>query len=421
MPSNRREFLKATGVGGIAAFAGCTGASKTSDEVTFGTLTPLSGPFARDGQLVKKGVEFAVKEINDNGGIKALDGAEITVASKDTGDSTSTANSAAQSLYSSEDPSATIGSWLSSQTLATTSVSEREQVPQLTLSYSDKIVERGYKYTFQTSPKSSEFGKQGLDLAMDLAEKQGNSLDKVALVGDNTAATAFTFKPLRNKFIPEKEGVELVVDKVWTPTLSDATPIVRELKEQEPDMMFFGATAFPDSLAILRKMNEMNVKLPTIGIGAWLTLPAYIDNIGAELTKGLMAVTGSHPLKGQQDIIKRFTEFADEPFMIQDSVSGYANAHIAKAAIEEAGSADSKDVRDALADLSLTEGPGVTSFPVEKVEFKDNGHMKNALAVMTQWQDKGDADFVGTPAAPFTVFPDGFNMRDVDWTPADYS
>lgn len=114
-----------------------------------------------------------------------MDGAEVMVVSEDTGDSTDSATSAAQDLYANEDPSATIGSYVSSQTLATTSVSERKGVPQLTLSFSDKIVGRGFNYAFQTSPKSSEFGEQSLDQALQISDAVGEQVEEVALVGDH--------------------------------------------------------------------------------------------------------------------------------------------------------------------------------------------------------------------------------------------
>lgn len=422
MPYQRRKFLQASGVAGAFGLAGCLGGlgGGGPDEIQFGTLTPLSGPFALDGTLTKLGVDFAVQEINENGGIEAFDGAEVTVVSEDTGESTDTATSAAQDLYSAHDPSATMGSWLSSQTIATSAVSEREGVPQLTLSYSDAIVDRGFKYVFKTAPLSSKFGSSSLDLSIQLAEAVGSEINKVAMVGDNTAAITFTFDPLRDEIIPSREGVEVVVDEVWTPTLSDATPIVRALREQEPDVMFFGATAFSDSVAVLRKMNELDVQMPMIGIGAWLTLPAYVDNVGPELTENLMATTGGHPLAGQEQQVRNFTEFADEPFMIQDSIIGYANAWLAKEAIEIAESADPGDVRDTLADIDLSEGPAVESLPVDRIQFEDNGQMKNSIPVLIQWQDRGDADWVGTEAAPFTVFPEEMAMRDVNWVPAEY-
>ncbi|USZ73584.1 ABC transporter substrate-binding protein [Natronosalvus halobius] len=419
MPSSRRKFIAAAGASGMIGVAGCTGGDEV-DEVVLGTITPLSGPFALNGTLTKQGVDFAVEEINENGGIEALDGAEMTVVSEDTGETTDSATSAAQDLYSNHAPSAAFGSWLSSQTLATTSVSERQGVPQLTLSYSDEIVERGYEYTFQLAPKSSELGEQSLDLSVQLAEAVDSEIEKVAIVGDNTAAITFTFDPLRDEIIPNRDGIEIVVDEVWSPTLTDATPIVRQLQEQEPDVMIFGATAFPDSVAILRKMNELDVQLPMIGIGAWLALPAYIENVGADLAEGIMAATGAHPLAGQEENVRRFTEFSDEPFMIQDSLISYAGVYVVKEAIEQSGSTDPGDVRDAISDIELTEGNAVDSFPIDTIQFEDNGHMEGAQPVLAQWKDREDADWVGTEAAPFTVFPEEVAMREVEWTPPEY-
>jgi len=40
------------------------------------------------------------------------------------------------------------GSYLSSFTLAVTEVTERAQLPMLTLSYSDLVTDRGFKYVF---------------------------------------------------------------------------------------------------------------------------------------------------------------------------------------------------------------------------------------------------------------------------------
>lgn len=420
MSYNRRTFLRSVGAASAFGLAGCTGGGGP-DEIVIGTVTPLSGPFALNGSLTKDGVDFGVQEINENGGIDAFDGTELTVVSEDSGETADTATSAAQDLYSDHDPVATVGSWLSSQTLATSAVSEREGVPQLTLSYSDAIVDRGFEYIFKTAPLSSKFGSSSLELAIQLAEAVGSEINTVAMVGDNTAAITFTFDPLREEIIPNTPGVEIVVDQVWSPTLSDATPIVQDLRDQQPDVMFFGATAFSDSVAVLRKMNELDVQMPMIGIGAWLTLPAYIDNVGTELTEGLMATTGGHPLRGQEEQVRNYTEWSDEPFMIQDAVISYANAWLIKEAIEQSESVDPGEIRDTIAAFDLTDGPAVQSLPVERVRFLENGQMADSIPVLTQWQEQGDADWVGTEAAPFTVFPEQFAMREVEWIPAEYS
>src|SRR5207237_577760 len=84
--------------------------------------------------------------------------------------------------------------------------------------------QRGFKYTFQTSPVSSVQAEQALELVTELAKKNNRPIKKAAIVGDNTAATVFFFKPLREKLLAAK-GIELVVDEVWTPPLADATAI----------------------------------------------------------------------------------------------------------------------------------------------------------------------------------------------------
>ncbi len=50
----------------------------------------------------------------------------------------------------------------SSFTLAVTEVTERAKLPVLTLSYSDLITERGFKYVFQTSATAGSQAEQAL-------------------------------------------------------------------------------------------------------------------------------------------------------------------------------------------------------------------------------------------------------------------
>jgi len=171
------------------------------DDVKIALVVPLSGRWARQGQLKKMGAEMAIDEINAQGGIKALGGAKIVLREADAGDSVEKAVSAAQRVLTREKISAGIGSWLSSFTLGVTEVAERQQVPWLTLSYADNITERGFKYTFQTSPVSSAQAEQALDLVVELAKRNNQPIRKAALIGDNTAATVFFFKPLREKLL----------------------------------------------------------------------------------------------------------------------------------------------------------------------------------------------------------------------------
>src|SRR5256885_15543022 len=67
-----------------------------ADDVKIALVAPLSGRWARQGQLKKMGAEMAIEEINAQGGIKALGGAKLVLREADAGDSVEKAVSAAQ-------------------------------------------------------------------------------------------------------------------------------------------------------------------------------------------------------------------------------------------------------------------------------------------------------------------------------------
>src|SRR5688572_11638350 len=67
-------------------------------EVKVAVIAPLSGPWARQGQLMQMGAEMAIEEINEGGGIKALGGAKMKLILADAGDSAEKAKNAAQRI-----------------------------------------------------------------------------------------------------------------------------------------------------------------------------------------------------------------------------------------------------------------------------------------------------------------------------------
>ena len=133
MPLRNLQISCLTGLA-LAAIAIAPALAQQS-EVKIALIAPLSGPWARQGDLVKKGAEMAVDDINNAGGIKSLGGAKLKLVVADTGDTPEKAKNAAQRLLSQEpDLVAGEGAWLSSFTLAVTEVTERADLPWFTLS-----------------------------------------------------------------------------------------------------------------------------------------------------------------------------------------------------------------------------------------------------------------------------------------------
>ena len=138
----RRSLLAGTAAGLITSRAW----AQQPAEVKVGLIVPLSGIYTRPGQVMRMGAEMGIEHINAQGGIKSLGGAKMKLVVIDCGDTTEKAKNAAQRMVAQEtDLVAATGSYLSSFTLAVTEVTERAELPVLTLSYSDLLTERGFK------------------------------------------------------------------------------------------------------------------------------------------------------------------------------------------------------------------------------------------------------------------------------------
>src|SRR5262249_56468689 len=136
----------------------------------------------------------------------------------DTGDSAEKAKNAAQRLVAQNpDVVGGFGAWLSSFTLAVTEVTERAEMPWLTLSYSDAITGRGFRYVFQTSATADRQSDLALPTILDLAERTtGKKPTTTGVIQDNTAAPVSFMRPMRGGGF-DKAGLRGGGGEVYTP------------------------------------------------------------------------------------------------------------------------------------------------------------------------------------------------------------
>jgi branched-chain amino acid transport system substrate-binding protein len=381
----------------IMALGGASAEAQTK-EVKVALISPLSGPWARQGQLMRMGADMAIDEINQSGGIKALGGAKLVLVVADAGDSTEKAKNAAQRVLA-QNPELVggTGAWLSSFTLAVTEVTERAELPWLTLSYSDAITNRGFKYIFQTSPTADRQAAETVPAVLDLAERATGKRPKtVGILMDNTASPVSFAKALRDGGL-EKLGLKLVVDQIFTPPLSDATPLIDKVRSAHPDFLLLPISSMPDNKLVLEKLDEFGLskgRIPVVGNGAPFGSPELKKVVGPELLEGLLFSVADWGLKGQEDFIERFEKRTGEPWITQDSVTAYGDMWILKEAIESAGAADRIKVAEAIRKMDLKDGPAAASFP-GPIRFDEKGRRVEVPLIFAQWQ-KG---------VPLTVYP----------------
>jgi len=380
----------------VAAITPLTAAAQ-GNEVKVAVIAPFSGPWARQGDLMLKGAQMAIDDINAGGGIKALGGAKMKLVVIDAGDNIEKAKNAAQRMVAQEsDVVGCTGAWLSSFTLAVTEVTERAELPCVTLSYSDQITARGFRYIFQTSPPGSEQAKQALPTILKLAESAGRLPKTVAIVMDNTAASVSFAKPMREGGLANA-GVKILVDETYTPPLSDATALVQKVRSAKPDMLFMLPTALPDDKLLIEKLNEFGLghgKVPVVSNGSHIVAPELLTALGKDMLEGVMTVVGNARIKGQDALLAEYKKRTGEPFMTQETVSTYGDMWIFKEALERAKAADRRKVAEAIRTMDVTDGPA-RYYPGGRVKFDDKGRRVGAELLIVQWQN----------GVPETVFP----------------
>src|SRR3989454_7211887 len=396
----RRIMVLVGALAGIAAGTADTAWAQPK-EVRVAMIAPMSGPWARQGELMKKGADMAIEDINNAGGIKALGGARLRLVVVDAGDNAEKAKNAAQRLVAQEtDVVGATGAWLSTFTLAVTEVTERAELPVLTLSYSDAITGRGFKYVFQTSPTGGAQANGALPALLELAKTAtGKPLKTVGIVMDNTAAPMSFVKPMREGGF-DKLNLKLVVDETFTPPLADATSVVQKVRNSRPDVLLLLPTSVPDDKLVLEKLSEMGLgraRLPVVSNGAHIGAPEMLKLVGKDLMEGVMSVVANWGAKGQEKLIADFKKRTGEPWMTQDSISTYGDMWIFKEALEAAVSADRKKVADAMRNMDTTDGPA-KFFPGGRLKFEENGRRAGAGLLIVQWQN-GEPLVVYPPAA----------------------
>jgi branched-chain amino acid transport system substrate-binding protein len=403
-------FLTAVALAALlAARASAQSPAAKPDPVKIALIVPQSGPWAKQGKVMEIAARMSVEHVNRDGGIKSLGGAPLELVVFDAGDSVERAKNAAQRMVAEQpDLVGATGAYLSSFTLAVSEVTERAELPLITLSYSDLITSRGFKYIFQSSANGVRQAEESLPFLLDLASAAGAKMPaRVGIVMDSTAASVAFVKPMKEGGLLGKLKLQLVVDETFTPPLANATPLIQRVRAARPDLFLLLPTAISDTALLIQKMNEFGLgggRLPTVSNGAAMGDPDVAKNVRPEQLEGVMSVVANWAVKGQEALVKEITARSGDPWVTQHEICAYGHVQILAAGLELAGRRDRRALNDALHKLDTTEGPA-KFFPGGRIRFDEAGHRIDASLLVIQWQ-KG---------VPVTVYPPAAAVATPIW------
>jgi branched-chain amino acid transport system substrate-binding protein len=350
-------------------------------EIKIGTLIPLTGSLSALGINAKYGSDMAAAEINEMGGIKSLGGAKIKMVHGDSEGKADTGISVAERLIKQEGVLACLSGPQSGVTFATTQITEKYQIPHMvTGSVADEITSRGFKYVFRIIPRATMWSLSQLKLTEDM-KKQGHKIQNIALFYEDTLWGQSQAKIWREK----KGDFKIVADLSYPNATSDLTVSITKLKAAKPDVVLI-CSYVSDALLMTKTMFEMDFNCQgIIGAGAGPEDPLFYKNLG-ELTENIMTIVqfSDEVSPFCKEKAQKYQKAYNQP-MGGHSANAYAGIHVIADALQRAGSADPKKIREALAKTNLCSGPAKDILPVPCVKFDATGQM-DFWAVIAQWK-----------------------------------
>jgi branched-chain amino acid transport system substrate-binding protein len=376
-----RRTLLSGAAGLLAAPYVISSARAAAAPINVGVIMPLSGANAQFGINSRNGIELVADEINSAGGIAELGGAKINLIVADATSTPPTAGTVAQRLISQQDVTALLGAFVSSLTIAISEVTERRDIPLLTMSFADQITGRGYKNIFQVVAKASVIGKAQFEYTAAIAQAAGAKIEKIAIMYEDTAYGTAQATGLRAG--AKAANVEIVMDDAYPLGITDTTPLINKLRASGAQAVF-PVSYLNDSLLIIRTMRQQKLTMPAIGGAAGYVIPDFEKGLGEYAENVLSIDTSNYDLA--PELTERFRKRFGY-FMVHEALEHAVCLEVLVQAIKKAKSAKAEDVAAALRGGKFT-GGWIQGMTGGAVQFDDTGLNVLSVPLMVQWRGK---------------------------------
>ncbi|KAB0265335.1 ABC transporter substrate-binding protein [Microvirga brassicacearum] len=260
-PFSRRQMLAI--IGASVAAPSIVSAQDTSP-IRIGGMLPLSGPGAIEGHQVVKGLEFAVKEANEKGGVF---GRKIELVMEDDESNSTKGVTAVRRLIEREKVPFIIGTYPTAVVIAASKVAAEYKVPMLsggsTGAGATDANTPGDPWFFRAWPDSNG---QGEDTARAIVRQF--KAKRVAILHDATNY-GVTLADQVTKVVTA-EGGEIVAKESYNTGEQDFSSMLTKLRTLKPDVVYIGGWA-GDGATIVRQAAEVGLRAQFVGSGSMLS------------------------------------------------------------------------------------------------------------------------------------------------------
>jgi branched-chain amino acid transport system substrate-binding protein len=352
----RRDFVKSSA---MAAAGGALAPRITAaqpKEVLLAAVVALTGPNAAWGQRTWNGFQLACDLVNEQGGIKSLGGARLKYIVADTESKPEVAGSQTEKVVQ-RGAVAITGTNQSAATIVATQIAEREGVPFVCATDVDPLItSRGFKFTFRTSPLVEAYARDLLAYIKELGQTTGKPAKKLAILSENSIVGQSSVEGATRA--AKELGYEVVdaatYDAAKTQNFASYISKYRGAGVE----VLIGHNKPSDAVLITRTMKELNFNPMAYGgiLGGHVS-SEYVNALGKDADHVLATTSWSADadIPGLKELARKYQDRFKE-HMDSTSAGGFTAFSVLWDALERAGSADRKKLRDAIAATQMKTG-----------------------------------------------------------------
>lgn len=352
-----------------AASSETTASAADGDTLSFGVIAPLTGPHALYGEAAKNGVNLALEEINEAGGVKVGDKSyslNAAVICDDKSDSTEAIS--AYNNCASYDILGIIGTYASSCTKAFANQAQSDGLIVITPQSTNASICKIGDYIFRACFSDDA---QGPAMAEFIKDKLGAK--KAAIIyGSNEDYCTGLYESISKYF--DENGVDYVVYECNS-TDTDFSAQVSKVVAEGCD-----AIAYPNYLdtapMLVQQARAAGFTGGIVGGDGWDGADTSGLEADFENTYYLNHLDFGDTDEKIQSFVKTYTDEFGSESLCAAAALYYDSVYMLKQAIEESGSTDPAVIKDALAAIDFT---GVTGH----VKFDENGDPIKAFTIET--------------------------------------
>ena len=337
-----------------SVFAGC-GSKESGDTIKVGANFELTGNVANYGNATIEGLQLAIDEANEAGGIN---GKKIELVSVDDKSEAAESINAATKLISDDDVKVIVGPATTGLVLAETQTATDAKVPIIApcATSPEATVENGKvkPYVF----RSCFIDPQQGEVMATFAAKDLKAKTAVIYVDNSSDYSKNLAKVFKEKF--EAAGGKVVMEEAFLQKDQDFKATLTKLKTANADVMFVPAY-YEEVGKIVKQAREMGINSAILGTDGWDDTKV-VDIAGADALNNTFFSTHysekDAEVQGFIEAYKKKYNRAPNVF----AALGYDAGKMLVDALKRAGNGDTEKIREALeATKDLKVGTGTIS------------------------------------------------------------